>query len=616
MVEGHEKITVNQFLGIYSRGDTDNVPPNHFSDALNIVVDGDDIKTRHGSILQFEASNILRVHSFRKIGEATRFLVLLTGGELFESTDFGTAILQVVGMVDFSVASLYNRIYITPHDGVTGLPGEKVYVYDGSGLCRAAAGVAPTGFTLTVTESLDSGWAEEGERLFAVAYEMNSGYITAPGPNIYTSLVSTGDKKIDVSNIPIGPSGTVARHIICTKVIEDYNGNQSAQAYFFAYGGRIGNNTETTVTLDFFDGQLVNSADYLFTQLSTIPASLGLLAYQGSLITWGENSYPYMMRVSKQGEPESFNGEVGFLLIEPNDSSGVKNVVEYRSQIIICKSSRSSVTQRVPNTEAAFWEVVSVDPSIGTEINGVGVLLDTPGSFKDFFLSLTREGLALFNGSYGTAKLSDKITALWQTINLRYLHTTQCVIDSENKRVYCAVPTGVAISPNQLFVMDYSNGLTPESVAWYRWAFPVVPTTILLDIDHTTKEVNLFYGSTNFYKMSTSATADVLTAIDSYVITSKFAITDDESVNTFTGLRLRISGYGSLAITLSGEDDSNSKSLTAHTLAATPNKPVFRPLNYVSERMSVKLRCSSFGHYFRLRSFRIFGIPTWTERAM
>jgi hypothetical protein len=612
MIEGHTPISVKRFLGIYSMGDDDNVPENHLIDALNLRLEGDTLQTREGSVLAFTKAGILRTRIYRKYGEATRFLVLTTGGNLFDSADLVNPILTIASMTDFSVAPIFNRVYITPQDRITGLAGEKVYVYNGTGAARAAAGTPPTGFTLGVADSALSGNLELGLRLFAVAFETASGFITAPGPALFTEHTAVGGFKVDISAIPLGPAGTIARHIICTKVITDYDGNQNAQEYYFAYGGEITNNSATTITLDFFDAQLVESADYLFGQLTEIPASLGLVVYQGSLVAWGENSYPYIVRVSTQGEPESFDGEVGFLTVEPTDSSGVKSVVEYRNQLVMLKSNRTSATQRVPNSPPVFWEVISVDPSVGGEIGSIGKILDSPGAIQDYFLVATRSGLLFFNGSY-SGNLAAKIQSLWDTISFQYLSTVQIVIDSDLKRIYCAVPVS-ATSPNQLFVCDYSGGISAESVAWTRWTFPIVPTSILLDFDYTTKKAVFYYASTNAYKLSGSATDDATVAIDSWLKTTKFSITKNESEDTFTGLRLRILGSGNLAVTISGEDDSNPLALTARALATAPGKPLFYPLNYVSERASATIRVNSFGEWFKLKSFRIYGTPLWNER--
>lgn len=611
MIEGHGKISVPRFFGLYSRTDTDNIPNNHLTDTLNVIPSGDDIKTREGTEVVYTKGDILRIYPYRKYGEATRFLILVSGGNIYDSNDLNTAILSIASMTDFSAVTLYNRVYLTPHNRITGLAGEKVYVYDGTGTFRAAAGSAPTGFTLGVADSLNSGWVEAGTRVYAVCYQTASGFITAPGPTIFTTLNSSGYKKVNFSNVPVGPSGTIARYLICTKVIDSYDGNQNAQSYYFIPDGKINDNTTTTLEVDFFDAALVSSADYLFDQLSEIPASNGLLAYQGSLITYGENSYPYIIRCSVQGQPESFNEEIGFALVSPEDSSSIKNVVEFRNQLVICKTNKSVTTQRISGSEIAYWNFTNLDDSIGAEQFGIGLVYGNPGSFQDFFVTAHRSGLYLFNGSY-SFNLSAKIDTLWRSLNQQYFDTVQVVMDTDKKRVYCAVPTGSNQYPDKLLVMDYSDGISPEQVTWWWWSFPFNPRTIALDMDSSTKQVILYLASTNVHKL-TSATSDNETAINSYIETPKYTFSENNDLCTFTGLRMRIVGAGTLSMTLKGVDNVVTKALTNRTLSLLPGKSLLHPLNFVNERASILLGTNSAGSYFTLRDFKVFGVPIYSE---
>src|SRR5690606_12889657 len=120
----------------------------------------------------------------------------------------------------FSAAQYFDRIYITPHNRITGIENEVVYVYDGT-TCRQAGGIAPSG-SITVTNSTLSGNVEAGTHLIAVAFETESGFITRPGPSIYGQVLADGTHQIDISGIPIGPDGTVARHILATRRIPNY----------------------------------------------------------------------------------------------------------------------------------------------------------------------------------------------------------------------------------------------------------------------------------------------------------------------------------------------------------------------------------------------------------
>lgn len=615
MIEGHSPIRVDRFLGLYSTGTDDHVPENHLIDTLNCITDGSYVKSREGSSLSVTSASVLRFHIYKKLGEVPHVIYLKTGGELHDSQNPGAPILTIAGMVDFSLLMMYNRAYITPHDRSTGLSGEKVYVYDGTGIARPAAGAAPTGFTLGVADSASAGNIEAGVRLFAVSYETASGFITVPGPAVFTQHTAAGGKKADISAIPVGPSGTVSRHLLCTKVIEDYDGNQDAQSYYFIPNGEIANNTDTTKTVDFFDQDLVSSADYLFDQLSEIPAGLGLVDYQGSMVSYGENLYPYTVRVSKQAYPESFNSELGFVTAEPGDSTGVKACVEYRSQLFICKSKRTGVTQRISGEEAAYWSYSSVDRSIGTEVYGISTILDVRGNTVDYFILADRSGLLLFDGSF-RVNLSAKIQAVWDSINQAAFQTLQVVYDPVKTRIYVSLPVGSATSPSILYVGDVGNGWGAESIRWWKWSFPVAPTSINIDVDNTTQATVFKYGAAagNIYKLVSDQLYDAGTAIDAYIQTALLGPGEGMEVSAFVGLRLRAKGAGNLTITVSSYDGALSTSIPALTLAASPGVPIHRNFNYVAEKCSVKLRVSSAGEYFSLHDFILYATKLWEER--
>jgi hypothetical protein len=82
----------------------------------------------------------------------------------------------------------------------------------------------------------------------------------------------------------------------------------------------------TTLTLDFFDTDLVVSADYLFDQLETIPCQdppgtgAGMLSvYHARLVI----AVGRIVRLSKVQNPESFDDVVGYFNVPENSASNV-----------------------------------------------------------------------------------------------------------------------------------------------------------------------------------------------------------------------------------------------------------------------------------------------------
>jgi hypothetical protein len=88
----------------------------------------------------------------------------------------------------------------------------------------------------------------------------------------------------------------------------------------------------------------------------------------------------------------------------------------------------------------------------------------------------------------------------------------------------------------------------------------------------------------------------------------------DDSVNHYTGVRLRARGSGTLQITGKSLDAASTFTAASLTLAASPGKPLFRGFNFVSERCSVKLRMNLANEYFILTKFALFIAPLWEQR--
>src|SRR5690606_5676024 len=134
-----------------------------------------------------------------------------------------------------------------------------------------------------------------------------------------TVYTSPGGFKLDLTGIAAGPTGTVARRILVTKAIPTYDGNQFGYEFFFLPNGRIGDNTTTELLdIDYFDVDLINSADYLFYNRSTIECGLGIAIYNNRAVLWGVPGFEHYAFISKPIEIESFDEEAGIIFLDPS----------------------------------------------------------------------------------------------------------------------------------------------------------------------------------------------------------------------------------------------------------------------------------------------------------
>jgi hypothetical protein len=622
-VRDHDPKPVKEFRGTYDRGEPEAVPLTHFIDSLNIRFLDNGIETREGSVLDLATGFVpIRWAVYKRIGEAPRILILRNNGELYDSVDFAgqptpPPFLTIPGMTDFACQVMFNRAYISPHDGVRGLAGQSVYVYDGT-ICRVAGGPAPSGFSLVVTESAISGGIEAGDHLFAVAYETISGFITAPGPTVFPKLTASGGFKADISNIPLGPSGTVARWILATKRLFQYNGNQNDQEYFFVPNGRIPNNTATTLTVDFFDADLVNSADILFDLLSTIPAGSFLSTYKGMLIVGGENTADSIFRASAPGSPEAFSAVDGFGTVDPGDVGGpLTNAAEYRGQLILCKNARSYVTTATTDgSGASYWPIDSVDQSAGAFIHGVAEVKEKRTNILDAIVTADPTGLHLFRGSFAQQELTFNVQAIWERITEAAYKTVQVVIDSKLKKIYVSVPLDGAMSPSHILYGDYADGLDSENTCWTLWKYPAGVNSIGIyeEITGVTK-LKFSVAGNNIYKMDDAALNDFGNAIDSMTKFALFRARDDESVCHFHAVRMRVVGSGVLQINIQNADKTINVDCPSLVLATSPGKSLTRIFNVVSEMASPRIRMNNINEKFKLTRFVMFVKTVWQSRS-
>ena len=612
----HEPITFTQFFGTFDRGDDEVVPPGYFRSSQNIAFVNQGCLTREGSKVGLATTfNIRRQAIYKRIGEAPRKLILDTTGRLFDSTNLTTPILFIPAMTDFSMVSMFNRAYIAPHNGLTGLPGEKLYVYEGSGLARAAGGVAPTSAMIAAQGGVGR---ISGTHGFAVAFETQSGHVGEPGGFCKVEFpVGEGGWQVNLSNIPAGPAGTVARVLFATQGLFGFGGDYENQTWYYVPSGRIPNNTDSTKTVNFYDADLQAEASALLDQLATIPAPLGVNIYKGRLITWGEDANASIVRASEPGMPESFDEVEGFCTINPGDAgSGVKYCFEYRTQLICCKSQRSYITQD-NGQSAALWEVNALDKSVGTECHGVGKILDFGEDVRDRAFIADRSGLQLFLGTFSDTEISTYIADIWDRINKKQFHKVEIAVDPLKARVYITVPLDDATECTHMIVGDWQDGLTLKDIKFTIWAFPIPCSSVVVNVSEADKESLMefsSYAAPNVISLDETAHLDFGNAIDSWVEFPLLPQDDDLPVNHFTGFRARLRGEGSLKITLSGLDDIQTSYAPDLFLSLRPGKPLFRGFNFTSERCSTKLRTLGAGEFFALTHFSLYYKPLWFTR--
>jgi len=615
----HEVKRITRFRGLHLNGEEEVCPLDFSLSCSNLEFTKRGFRTRIGSTLDYSIASVRRAAIFRIPGQAQRLLILNSVGELFDSTNLGVPILTIGAMTDFSVVVMYGRAYITPHDGKVGLPGEIVYVYTGAGTARPAAGTSPTGFTLTAANSPNSGKVEAGIHLIGVSYITNTGFITKPSG--FVSITNIGARKLDISNIGTGPAYVVARVLVSTKIVASFNGDFINQTYYLIPGGQIDNNVSTTLTVDYYDADLVQDASFLLEQLEEIPAGVCITNYNSRLCVGGSDAEQSTVWISKKGDPESVDAAEGFLEVNPGDAgAGVRNMYTYRTQLIINKSQRTYYT--VDNDQnAVFWKPDNLDASHGSECHGVGKILDFGETIEDKTIVATRSGLRLFNGTYATIPLTVNIDDLWSRINKKYFHTVEVAVDSEHSMIYVNAPIDGQTSPSVVLVGDFKEGLDSENIKWCPWSFPISAQTIVVDETFATEEPVLKIGAYtgNIYKMDPTATSDFGYAIDNFyqfaLIPSDLAEDTEEGIYHFAGVILNINGAGDLLISGRNQNAASLFTATPITLSIVKGIDEARLFDFTGQKCSILIRMASINEYMIVSKFGLLTTWLWADHA-
>jgi hypothetical protein len=437
---------------------------------------------------QIPLQNIRRIYNYPLLTQNSLIILSYSGGSgsiyhvLADGTQYGP-VLTIAGMTDFAFVPFGGRAYISPFASFTlgndtvekGLNGEFLYVYAGDGTnARKAAGVA-IGSGMTVAAGA-AGHTDAGLHLYGVVSETSSGYLSPPGS--LTTFTNVAANSVSFGSIPTsGDANVVARHIVASKKINNYNGDTEGYQLFFIPGATINDNTTTFLNnVSFYDADLLEDASYLFDNYDEIPAGAVLSLYRGRLVLGATYDDFNLVLVSTAGEPEAINQITGILAVQPNGFP-VSNAAEFRDILYIFKPN-STQGFNDNGDEPSTWTPMQVDGALGARPHAVSLFLDEASQSVDFLIVATYQGISLFTGGYQAPELSWKIESFWRELDRTQFGRVQVVNNSVKKRIYIVLPN------RYLLVGFYQNGLNPKDIQWEPWTFvQPVNTVAVTDID-------------------------------------------------------------------------------------------------------------------------------------
>ncbi len=204
-----------------------------------------------------------------------------------------------------------------------------------------------------------------------------------------------------------------------------------------------------------------------------------------------------LVRASGTETPEAYDGVTGIMSIAENNGQGIRSAFVLRNNLYFVKERSLYVTATDGVNEPALWAVEEASNQVGTpSAHGVGV-------GEEWVVIAGRSGLYLFDGS-NPVKLSQEIQPTWDAINWEAGQKLWVQVDTQHKRILVGVPMGAATQPNQILMLDYTEGFGDPLLAMLtapersrKWAQWMIPANSCGLIERSTGIAQIFFGTNN-----------------------------------------------------------------------------------------------------------------------
>ena len=298
---------INVFGGLVTLMDRLNLPANVSPTNQNVAYFPGGVQSRYGTTilstcatggllnttglcnfinLQGTKAQVAYFYDYTGASTVNGIIQSLNGGSL-------AAIDNSIGSAYMYGQSAYGKAWLTLTTGLIGDSWPRQW--DGTNLLPIGMST-PANPSMTANEIFNAGTTlTAGYHLFRVTYEDATGATSPPSYSCGVTTTGGSNTAVQITNIPIGPTGTVRRVIWGTTVSDgaytDSYGNHTTTNYYTLRNSAmiLGDNSTTSVTFAFTDSTLAlgensgTATPYqvnLFTMLSTVPPCLGVVFYK------------------------------------------------------------------------------------------------------------------------------------------------------------------------------------------------------------------------------------------------------------------------------------------------------------------------------------------------
>jgi len=466
----------------------------------------------------------------------------------------------------------------------------------------------PLGWQLDPTFGA-GGSREPGDAIWGESYRITADAVTAARGMIFQGAIAdaAGDPLL-VKNTGYSVRARVKRSAALTAGTLRINA-------FSPTAGLLGSGMGVTVAQSTTSYQEFTAQ--LLTPQASLPSDLTLRVYADGIPAPSGESFlvdnievfvtaapqdPSLVRASATEMPEAYDGVTGIMSIAENNGQGIRASFRLRNNLYFVKERSMYVTATDGVNEAALWQVEEVSNSVGTP-SAHGVAYG-----EEWVVIASRSGLYLFDGSE-PVKISQEIQPTWDAINWQYGQLIWVQVDTQHKRILVGVPMGSATQPNQVLMLDYTEGFGDPLVAMLmapersrKWAPWMISANSCALIERSTGVAQVFFGSNNssgkIYALTPGTYSDDGAAINSFYSTAFLAATGFSGRNLFGYLTAYVQGAGSLALAALSPGSVVIQSLGAWTLGAPASRDMEQFINVLAERVSYQLGTNAAGSWF------------------
>lgn len=543
--------------------------------------------------------------------------------------------------VGASFATSGPRLYAAFFDAQARSASQGVVIsFQGGNFVADKLFAPPMTYTPPAPTETDVGLITAGQHRLGYVVEHRSGFIGRPSPDSGAGspsastfqpvvVTASGGKNLSWTLDTVWPPSAVRVHVVMTPV-------SNPNKYIFVPGASAdlppgGGSASVTIVWSISDEDLqaigAEATDLLF--LMTQDAS-GNGPIEPSVVFPYGNRMVYIATV-----PDSVGNRVSAAFVsDPNHYQRIAadtSIVQLPGQLDIVTGFvlRGTLylvgphwiyaTHDVGGDPASWPAPVLVDGRRGT-LSPYGVSVSPTGNYSWI---ASDDGLYVFDGGALLPTPISYYNQEWRRINWS-AGTLQIRDDPASRRVYVLAPLDDAVEPSHLLVWDYTRGLTPEAAnfsldsinGFQMGSIELVQNDFPDARGAVTRRIELWVGSSadgpvlrRMNPEEPGAWRDnglpILSVYETALLPGQ---TETQKVHHHGGF-MRLTGSGTVAVSVRHVDGSWSQDLARRSLTQAPGGELFVPWHHVGERVSYRFRTDELDSRFVLSELSHFWTP-------